>query len=72
MLLNLHPVSRNVAILDLKERKVKSLSCISLFVTPWIVACQAPPSMGFSRQKYWSGLPYPPPGDRPDPGEDPL
>ena len=72
MLLNLRPVSRNVAILDLKERKVKSLSCISLFVTPWIVACQAPPSMGFSGQKYWSGLPYPPPGDRPDPGEDPL
>ena len=37
---------------------VKSLSCAQLFATPWTVACQAPPSMGFSRQEYWSGLPY--------------
>ena len=36
--------------------------------TPWIVACQAPLSMGFSRQGYWSGLPFPPPGDLPNPG----
>jgi len=35
---------------------------------PWIVACQAPLSMGFSRQEYWSGLPFPSPGDLPDPG----
>ena len=42
-------------------------SC-SLFVTPWTVAHQASPSMGFSRQEYWSGLPFPPPGDLPDPG----
>ena len=49
-------------------RKVKSLSCIQLFATPWIVACQALPSVGFSRQKYWSGLPFPSPGDLPDPG----
>ena len=40
---------------------VKSLSCIWLFVTPWTVAYQAPPSMGFSRQEYWSGLPFPSP-----------
>ena len=40
----------------------------SLFATPRTVACQAPPSMGFSRQKYWSGLPFPSPGDLPDPG----
>ena len=37
---------------------VKSLSCAQLFATPWTVACQAPPSMGFSRQEYWSGLPF--------------
>ena len=38
------------------------------FVTPWIVTCQAPLSMEFSRQEYWSGLPFPPPGDLPNPG----
>ena len=43
-------------------------SCVQLFVTPWTVAHQAPLSMGFSRQEYWSGLPCPPPGDLPDPG----
>ena len=37
-------------------------------MTPWTVAHQAPLSMGFSRQEYWSGLPFPPPGDIPDPG----
>ena len=39
--------------------KVKSLSCVQLLVTPWIAAYQAPPSMGFSRQEYWSGVPTP-------------
>ena len=48
--------------------KVKSPSHVQLFVTPWTVACQAPPSMGFSRQEYWSGLPFPSPGGLPDPG----
>ena len=43
--------------------KVKSLSHVQLFATPWTVACQAPLSMGFSRQEYWSKLPCPPPGD---------
>ena len=42
--------------------KVKSLSRVRLFVTPWAVAYQAPLSMGFSRQEYWSGLPFPSPG----------
>ena len=46
--------------------KVKSLSRVHLFATPWTVAYQAPPSMGFSRQEYWSGLPFPSPGDLPD------
>ena len=41
------------------------------FVTLWIVACWAPLSMGFSRQEYWSGLPYPPSGDLPNPGTEP-
>ena len=48
--------------------KVKSLSRVRLVVTPWTVAHQAPPSMGFSRQEYWSGLPFPSPGDLPDLG----
>ena len=48
--------------------KVMSLSHVRLFVTPWTVAYQAPPSMGFSRQEYWSGLPFPSPEDLPDPG----
>ena len=48
--------------------KVKSLRRVRLFATPWTVAYQAPLSMGFSRQEYWSGLPFPPPGDLPDPG----
>ena len=51
--------------------KVKSLSRVRLFVTPWTVAYQAPPSMGFSRQEYWSGVPFPSPGDLPDPGIEP-
>ena len=51
--------------------KVKSLSCVRLFATPWTIAHQAPPSMGFSRQEYWSGLPFPSPGDLPDPGIEP-
>ena len=55
-----------------KERKkVKSLSRVRLFATPWTVAYQAPLSMGFSRQEYWSGLPFPSPGDLPNPGIEP-
>ena len=51
--------------------KWKSLSCVRLFVTPWTVVCQAPLSMEFSRQGYWSGLPFPSPGDLPNPGMEP-
>ena len=50
------------------KMKVKSLSCVLLFRIPWTVALQAPPSMEFFRQEYWSGLPFPSPGDLPDPG----
>ena len=46
------------------------LSYVQLFATPWTVVHQAPPSTGFSRQEYWSGLPRPP-GDLPDPGIEP-
>ena len=52
--------------------KVKSLSCVQLFATPWTVAYQAPPSMGFSRQEYWSGVLFPSPGDLPNPGIKPV
>ena len=56
---------------SLVKVKVKSLSCVRLFATPWTVAYQVPPSMGFSRQEYWSGLPFPSPGKLPDPGIEP-
>ena len=63
--------------------KVKSLSRVWLLVTPWTAAYQAPPSMGFARQEYWSGLPlaspeywsmllFPPPGDLLDSGMEPV
>ena len=51
-----------------KRSKVKLLGRVQLFATPWTIAYQAPLSMEFSRQEYWSGLPFPSPGDLPDPG----
>ena len=51
--------------------KVKLLSDVRLFATPWTIAHQAPPSMGFSRQEYWSGLPFPSARDLPNPGIEP-
>ena len=54
-----------------KASEVKLLSRVWLFATPWTVAHQAPPSMGFSRQKYLSGVTFPSPGDLPDPGIEP-
>ena len=56
---------------DSLKVKVKSLSRVRLFATPWTVAYQAPPSVGFSRQEYWSGLLFPSPGDLPNPGKEP-
>ena len=50
---------------------MKSLSRVRLFATPWTVAYQAPQSMEFSRQEYWSGLPFPSPGHLPNPGIEP-
>ena len=52
--------------------KVKSLGHVQLFVTPWTVAYQAPPFMGFSRQEYWSVLLFPSPADLPYPGIEPV
>ena len=51
---------------------VQSFSHVQLFGTLWTVACQAPLSMGSSRQEYWSGLPFPTPRDLPNPGTQPL
>ena len=56
----------------IKEFKCQSLSHVQLFAMPWTVAHQAPLSMGFSRQEFWSGLPFPSPGDLPDPGIKPT
>ena len=55
------------AMTNLEKVKVKSLSRVRLFATPWTVAHEAPPSMGFSRQEYWSGLQSPSPGHLPNP-----
>ena len=51
---------------------LSSFSHVQLFETPWTVAHQDPQSMGFSRQEYWSGLPFPSPGDLPNPGIGPT
>ena len=64
----------NLRVLDQfyeRKVKVKPLSCVQFFVTSQIVAHQAPPSMGFSRQEYWSGLPFPSPRELPNPGIEP-
>ena len=57
--------------LKILKVKVKLLSRVQLFVTPWTVDHQAPPSMGFSRQEYWNGFPFLSPGDLPNPGIEP-
>ena len=54
-----------------KRKKVKLLNHVQLFAIPWTILYQAPPSMGFSRQEYWSGLPFPFPRYFPDPGIEP-
>ena len=52
--------------------RTRTLSYVLLFVTPWTVDCQAPLSMEFYRQEHWSGLPFPPPGDLPNLGIEPM
>ena len=61
----------NLVRLGKVEVKVKALSRVLLFANPWTVAYHAPPSMGFSRQEYWSELPFPCPEDLPYPGIEP-
>ena len=56
----------------LNKVKVKLLSHVRLSATPWTVAYQASPSMGFPRQEYWNGLPFPSPANLPDPGIEPV
>ena len=60
--------------LDMSEEQclLSHFSHVQLCATLWTIACWAPLSMGFSRQKYWSGLPCPPPGDLPNPGVEPC
>ena len=55
---------RRIATSSSSQSEVKSLSRVRLFATPWTVAHQVPPSMGFSRQEYWSGVPFPSPGEQ--------
>ena len=55
-----------------KYMRLSCLNCVRLFETLWTGALQAPLSVGFSRQEYWSGLPCPPPGDLPNPGVKPT
>ena len=70
----------NIIYLSFKEYSLKvhccyclfAKSCLTLFATPWTVACQAPLSMGFLRQEYWNGLLFPSLGDLPNPGIEPA
>ena len=63
-------ISERVYKRKVRVRMLVAQSCLT-FVTPWTVGCQAPLSMGFPRQEYWSGLQFPSPGDLPDPGTEP-
>ena len=67
------PSGRPWAIREVQKRELpcESESHVRLFVTPWTIIYQAPWSLGFSRQEYWSGLPFPSPGDLPNPGIEP-
>ena len=66
MSIHILTVQLNVAVV------VQLLNRVQLFVTPWTIAYQAPPSQEFPRQEYWNGLPFPSPGDLPDPGIEPT
>ena len=65
-----HTDTNNIALgisITICARMLSCYSRVRLFATPWTVACQDPLSIGFSRQEYWSGLPFPPPQDLPNP-----
>ena len=66
---------KQINIIETEEKIIvgaQSLNCVLLLATFWTITRQAPLSMEFSRQEYWSGLPFPPAGDFPDPGTEPL
>ena len=65
-------LSYSVVCGNLSSPCAQSLSYVWLFVTPWTVACQAPLSIGLSQQVYWSGLPFPPAENLPEPGTEPM
>ena len=67
-----HGVAKSQTLLLLLLLLPHHFSRVQLFATPWTGALQAPPSMAFSRQEYWSGLLCPPPGDLPNPGKEPA
>ena len=62
------PMSKKGKAKECSKIKVMSLSCVQLFATPWTRTYQTPLFMGFSKQEYWNGFPFPSPGDFPDPG----
>ena len=64
--------SKSMSLFLFYMKGVKLLSPVQLFVTPWTVVYQAPLSMGYLKQEYWSGLPFPSPGDLPNPGIKPV
>ena len=66
-----HSTSLSLSLNSSQASEVKLLSRVRPFVTPWTAACQAPLSMGFSRQQYWNGLPIPSPGIFPTQGSNP-
>ena len=65
------PLPMSIGLFSMSVSPLKTLSRVRLFVTPWTIAHQAPLSMEFSRQEYWSGLPFSSPGDLPEPGIEP-
>ena len=65
---NRHMKRCSISLIIRERKKVKLFSRVLLLATPWTVAYQAPASMGFSKQEYWSGLRFPSPGDLPNPG----
>ena len=69
--MGMHELKHSYKLLSSVQLSSVAQSCPTL-ATPWTVAHQAPLSMGFSRQVYWSGLPCPPPGNLPDPGTEPT
>ena len=67
-----HRINSEASVSSAPICMLSRFSRVRLFSSPWTVACQAPLSVGFSRQDYWSGWPCPPPGDHPDPGIEPT